>query len=79
MADVLIRDVPEQVLAALERRAAANGRSLQQELLWLLASTAKEYDREATIGAADAIRERLSLTGREFSDSPELIREDRVR
>jgi plasmid stability protein len=77
MADVLIRDVPEQVLAALERRAAANGRSLQQELLWLLEVTADELDREVAMGAADAIRERLSLTGREFSDSTELIREDR--
>ncbi len=79
MPDVLIRDVPEQVLAALKRRAAMNRRSLQQELLWLLEITADEPDREAASKAADAIRERLARTGRAFSDSTDLIREDRSR
>jgi len=68
------------MLEALKRRAAANRRSLQQELLWLLEITAAdETDRETAIRAADAIRERLARSGRVFSDSTELIREDRSR
>jgi hypothetical protein len=68
------------MLEALKRRAAANRRSLQQELLWLLEITAaEEPDREEAIRAADTIRERLARSGRVFSDSTELIREDRSR
>ncbi len=37
-----VRNVPEGVVAALKRRAAANGRSLQQELLSVLREVASD-------------------------------------
>ena len=42
MPAVHVRDVPEEVLEALKRRAARHERSLQRELRHLLCSIAKE-------------------------------------
>lgn len=78
MADVLIRGVPEKVLDVIKKRASMKGRSLQQELLQLLTETAELNSLEAADIAAE-IRKRLKDTGRSFSDSTELLREDRDR
>ena len=40
MAAVHIRQVPEEVLAALKERATRNGRSMQQELIVILKAAA---------------------------------------
>ncbi|MCJ7806999.1 MAG: Arc family DNA-binding protein [Clostridia bacterium] len=78
MADILVRDVPREVLDTLKKRAAKNRRSLQQELLLVLEDAAgKEIIQAAK--AADMIRERLAAYGRSFSDSTGLVREDRER
>ena len=79
MPDVLVRDVPDDVLEALKRRAAEHRRSLQQELLRILETTAREPTRQMAIQAAATIRERLARSGRTFSDSADLLREDRQR
>ena len=42
MSAIHVRDVPEPVLASLKRRAAANQRSLQKELLVVLEAAASE-------------------------------------
>ena len=42
MPAVQIRDVPPEVIAALKRRAARHGRSLEEELRYILASLARE-------------------------------------
>jgi plasmid stability protein len=42
MVALLIRNVPEPVAASLRERAQRNGRSLQQELLDILAAVATE-------------------------------------
>ena len=41
MPAIHVRDVPEEILASLRRRAASHGRSLQRELLEILGSAAK--------------------------------------
>jgi plasmid stability protein len=79
MPNVLIRNVPESVLAALRRRAARNRRSLQQELATILESAAQAPDRQAALEAALAIQERLRRSGRVFDDSTADIRADRER
>lgn len=78
MAQVLVRNLNERVVARLKKRAANRGRSLQAEVKFILEEAAKE---EATDfwKAADRIRERLKRSGRKFSDSAALIREDRDR
>jgi plasmid stability protein len=77
--DVLIRDVPDDILAALKRRAEENRRSLQQELMSIVETAARATDHRSAAQVADVIRERLAATGRTFSDSSALIREDRDR
>ena len=80
MTDVLVRDVPDDLLAYLKERAATNRRSLQQEVLTILESAALEdTNRLTALQIADVIRSRLQSTGRDFGDSAQAIREDRER
>lgn len=78
MPDVLIRNLDAKTLNALKRRAKHHNRSLQMELKVILeeASGLKVVDY---LAAADRIRESLKRQGKEFSDSAELIREERER
>lgn len=78
MPDILVRSVPQDVLASLKEQAAQNRRSLQQELLLLLESAARK-DCSAAVQSAALIRKRLSGYGRTFSDSTGQIRDDRGR
>ena len=77
--DVLVRRVPEALIKSLKRRAARHQRSLQQELMTILESAANESTDQSTARIASAVRARLSRSGRTFSDSAALIREDRRR
>lgn len=76
MPDVLVRDVDEKVLSKLKSRAKKNGRSLQNELLQVFASLT-EGDELSDEKTADKIRN--ALRGGTFSDSAQLLREDRRR
>ncbi|MET0515063.1 MAG: hypothetical protein ABW047_07025 [Nitrospiraceae bacterium] len=78
MAQVLVRNLKEKVVARLKKRAANRGRSLQAEVKIILEEAAKE-DTADFWKEADRIRERLKRSGRRFSDSAALIREDRDR
>ena len=80
MADVLVRNVPEPILEALKRQAEEHYCSLQGELLAILEeAVALRRSREEHAKFAAQMRERLAKTGRTFSDSVDLIREDRDR
>ena len=80
MTDILVRDVPNELVDSLKQRAARHGRSLQQELLDILTLTVREdSDRLTALEIADVIRKRLEATGRDFGDSTADIREDRER
>jgi len=77
MASVLVRDLDPAVVERLKVRAQENHRSLQKELKAILeAAAAQATWAEARAGAE---RVRQMLGGRQFSDSTELIREDRDR
>ena len=76
MAQVIVRNLEDQVVARLKRQAADNERSLEQELRLILTAAASpdlaEFrDRAAVI--------RASLSDRPQTDSVDLIREDRDR
>ena len=79
MADLLIRGVPEPVVRSLKQRAARHRRSLQKELVTILEEAAEESAGWSPAQVAAAIRNHLARTGRTFSDSARLIREDRLR
>ncbi|MGB9858610.1 MAG: FitA-like ribbon-helix-helix domain-containing protein [Moorellaceae bacterium] len=76
--DVLIRNVPKEVLTILKQRAAAKGRTLQMELHKILEEAAKEKSLDGIKLAAE-IRKQLQVKGKSYSDSVDLIREDRER
>ena len=78
MAQILIRNLSEEVVERLKARAKTNGRSLQAEAKMILEQNAR-LDVNAFWEAADRIRKELEATGRTFSDSAELIREERDR
>lgn len=76
MAQVLVRDIDEQVVERLKARAERSGRSLQVELKMILDQAAR-LDMIDARRLAERIRKKLS--GRIHGDSVELIREDRER
>lgn len=76
--DVLIRNIDEEILEKLKKKAAANNRSLQEELKELLENHAGPDIEEVR----NMVREELKKyrkAGRKFSDSTKDIREDRER
>lgn len=78
MAQLLVRNVSEDVVLALKTRAAANGRSVEAEHRALLEQTLAADRRvqvEAWLKAGEPLRQRLE--GRVFTPSEVLIRESR--
>jgi len=76
MARILIRGLDDSVVAWLAARAAKAGRSVEDEARAVLEQAATLSPKAAQKALAD-FRKRFG--GREFSDSAELIREDRER
>ena len=79
MPQLVVRNVPEQVVEALKRRAASHCRSVQQEMLEILGQVSEEPSALTAAGTAAAIRTRLGEKGIRFEDSTPLIRADRER
>ncbi len=78
MANVLIRNIPEEVVNELKQRAKYHNRPLQQELRNILVETARRPYEDIAQRAAE-IKLKLAGKGRSFTDSAELLREDRAR
>lgn len=74
MSQLLVRNVPENIVAALKRRAKDNGRSVEAEHRALLEDALKPR-REKFIERAAKLRE--ETRGRIKTDSADLIRADR--
>lgn len=75
MTQMLVRDLPPEVVERLKERARSNGRSLQKEVRAILEGAARTYTMAEAREAAEEWQRRFA--GREFGDSTELIREDR--
>ena len=77
MPDVLVRDLDNEIVKRLKRKAAEKGRSLQAEVRSILneAATRSELKDEAEV----ARKIRAAFKGRKQTDSVELLREDRSR
>lgn len=76
MPQLLIRNLDEQTIQTLKERARHHNRSLQGEVKLILEEYANRPD-ESPLVIAD--RWQSYFAGRSFSDSAELIREDRER
>ena len=79
MAQLLVRNLDNDVVAKLKERAKREGRSLESEVRTILEQAASEpkVDMETARKLIEDIRDRFK--GREFPDSVGLIREDRDR
>lgn len=77
MPNVLVRDVEPEILEKIKKRAAKNGRSLQTEVQAILRRSAEAV--EPLSDALVAAKIKASLRGKIFSDSAELLHEDRNR
>jgi plasmid stability protein len=76
MAQVLVRNLPAEVVRKLKKRARQRRRSLQEELKDILEQAAQQ---NAIDVQAEVNRIRKLFAGRKFSDSSDLIRQDRAR
>ncbi|MCW9706148.1 FitA-like ribbon-helix-helix domain-containing protein [Fodinibius salsisoli] len=76
--NVLVRNIDEETLDKLKKKAAANNRSLQEELKELLEMHAGPDIEKVRAMARESIR-KYKAEGRKFSDSTKDIREDRER
>jgi plasmid stability protein len=76
MPQLLIRNLDEQTMQNLKARARQHNRSLQGEVKLILEEYAARPDESALV-IAD--RWQGYFAGRSFSESAELIREDRER
>ena len=77
MAQVLVRALDVKVVERLKKRAQEHGRSLQSEVKLILEEAVPDY--EGAWKRIDRFQGRLIKSGRKFSDSATLIREDRAR
>lgn len=75
MAQVLVRNLDEQVVTALRRKAELHGHSLEQELRLALTSAARLTPAER-VALAHRVRG-LTPANIEQTDSTDLIRQDR--
>lgn len=79
MAQILVRELDEEVVERLKRRARRDGRSLQSAVKAILEKAAHEptVDVETARKMCEDFRRRFR--GRQFPDTATLIREDRER
>ncbi|HKI34681.1 MAG TPA: hypothetical protein VKA46_22685 [Gemmataceae bacterium] len=78
MSTILTLQVDELVISRLRERAAAQGRSPEAEANAILRQALLPPDSGAW-AEVNAIRERLAASARAFTDSADLLREDRER
>lgn len=76
MANVLIRDVPDEIVNDLKQMAKLHNRPLQQELREILVRSASQPYLDIVRQAAE-IRLKLTAKHQSVTDSVELLREDR--
>jgi antitoxin FitA len=76
MGQVLVRNLPAEVVKKLKSRAKQHRRSLQEELKDILEQAA-EHNVKGVQAKINKVRKLFA--GRKFSDSSDLIRQDRTR
>lgn len=79
MAQILVRNLDENIVERLKKRAKEGGRSLQSEVKFILEQAAVEskVDMNAARRISEEFRQRFK--GRRFPNTVELIRKERVQ
>ena len=78
MPELILTDVDDAVFHDLRERATRHGRTPTEEAKAILAEALRD-ERADVWAPVDAIYQRLAATGRTFTDSADLLREDRDR
>jgi plasmid stability protein len=78
MPELILTDVDDVVLQDLQERATRNGRTPTEEAKAILLEALRSNGPNVW-APVDAIYRRLTASGRTFSDSGALLREDRDR
>jgi plasmid stability protein len=78
MPTLLIPEVEETLLVRLRERAAAHGRTPEAEAKLILLESLPPAGVQVW-AEVNALHDRLAASGRSFTDSAELLREDRDR
>ena len=79
MNQILVRNVKTKTFRQLKKQAVASGRSLQGQVNTILDQAAETPATDRKKLSAMLERFRARFKGRTFSDSTEMIREDRSR
>jgi antitoxin FitA len=77
MAQILVRDLDEALVARLKERARENHRSLQGEVRAILEEAGAEATRSEALAVVDKWQRYWEARGKTFSDSAEIIRKAR--
>jgi plasmid stability protein len=78
MAELVLTEVNERILYHLRARAAGHGRTPEEEAKAIL-SDALEGEEQDVWAQVDALYRHFTASARTFSDSADLLREDRDR
>lgn len=78
MVNVLIRNIPEEVLHIFKKMAKSYNRSFQQELRIVLENIASQSSQDI-FQKALTLKKKLWRKAIRFTDSTKLLREDRAR
>jgi plasmid stability protein len=78
MPELVLTDVDDGVLHHLRERATRHGRTPAEEAKTILVDALRGNQPDAW-APVDAIYRRLAASGRTFTDSADLVREDRDR
>jgi hypothetical protein len=78
MAELILKDVDSVLLRELQELAERHGRTAAEQAKVILAGAVRG-ERGGDWAAVDAIYDRLAAAGKTFSDSADLLREDRDR
>ncbi len=77
MAQILVRNLEPEVVDRLKGRARSNGHSLQAEVAHILREAAETMSVEEAAVVSERWHAHWQATGKTFSDSTDMIREDR--
>jgi plasmid stability protein len=77
MAQILVRDLDDALVARLKERARENHRSLQGEVRAILEEAGAETTRSEALAIVDKWQHYCEAKGKTFSDSVEIIRKAR--
>ena len=73
MAQIIVRNLADQVVDRLKRRAERNQRSLEAEVRQILEQASEQLSWDEAWAKIDEFRERMIQSGRKFSDSGEML------